>query len=395
MKNKQQLNINFLGEFSIENKNAHFPRDVKKSKQLIILIAYLCIHKKETVSKEMLIDILWPNGSSQNPEGALRNLIYRARKELADFFPEDTIECILSKGNMYIWNNDINAHMDIDDMEELCKKIEIEKDIQQVYKQSMKLLKKYSGKFLIDFKDEQWILRKKDYYEDKIIHTIDIAASKFIEKEAYENVIKLCDYMDFNHLLNSQLHEKKLYSYYKMKKTSQALTYYHKVMDLYYKHFGITVSQGIQDIYRKLIEEESHTPLTVKELVNSLNEKVKEHGTFYCDFDIFKNIYKMISRDAKRKDHVGYIVLLTLSDTSHVKKDVQMEQYSELLKNVISRDLRKNDVFSRCSPLTYAIILGSENELGCEVAMKRIFDNFYKKAKDDTVSLAFGLEKIK
>lgn len=394
MKSKIQLNINFFGEFSIKNESSYFPKEVKKSNQLIILIANLILFRDEAIPKTKLIDIMWPNNTSDNLEGALRNLIYRARKEMIAFFPGEDIDCILSKGNTYVWNNEIICNIDIVGMEELCKKIESEKDIQLVYKQSTKLLKKYSGSFLDGF-EEDWILHKKAYYEDKLAQTIDIAASKLLEKEEYDDVIKLCDNMDIHRLLNSQLHEKKLYSYYKLNKISQALSYYHKVMDLYYEHFGVKVSQGIQDIYQQLIDEEAHTPLTVKELVASLDSQAKENGSFYCDFDLFQNVYKIYSRDAKRNSNASYIVLLTMSDDSNTEKEVEMERYSEKLKQIIIRKLRKNDVFSRCSLLNYTLILSCENEKGCETALQRILECFYKKTKKDTLSLTYDIEKIK
>ena len=82
MKKERPIKIHLLGEFSIENKEFQFPNKVKKSTQLIILIAYLIMYRHTSLTKEALIEVLWPNGISENPEGALRNLIYRARKEL-------------------------------------------------------------------------------------------------------------------------------------------------------------------------------------------------------------------------------------------------------------------------------------------------------------------------
>ena len=85
------LIIKMLGEFSIQNEYGHFTHINNKSLQITRLLAYLIANKDTEVSKEKLIDVLWPNENAANPSGALRNLVYRARQILADFFPKDTI----------------------------------------------------------------------------------------------------------------------------------------------------------------------------------------------------------------------------------------------------------------------------------------------------------------
>ena len=49
-----------------------------KSLQITRLLSYLIANKDSEVSKDKLIDILWPEETSANPSGALRNLVYRA-----------------------------------------------------------------------------------------------------------------------------------------------------------------------------------------------------------------------------------------------------------------------------------------------------------------------------
>ena len=82
------LIIKMLGEFSIQNEYGHFTHINNKSLQITRLLAYLIANKDTEVSKEKLIDVLWPNENAANPSGALRNLVYRARQILADFFPK-------------------------------------------------------------------------------------------------------------------------------------------------------------------------------------------------------------------------------------------------------------------------------------------------------------------
>ena len=63
----------------MKNGNYAFPQEKKKSKQVGLLFAYLLANRNVEISKSKLIEVLWPEEDSGNPEGALRNLVYRGR----------------------------------------------------------------------------------------------------------------------------------------------------------------------------------------------------------------------------------------------------------------------------------------------------------------------------
>lgn len=87
VKKDETLYINLLGEFSISNDYHKF-RPTGRSQQMIRMVAYIVANKDVDISKEKMIDILWPGEGLDNPSGALRNLVYRCRNELERFFPE-------------------------------------------------------------------------------------------------------------------------------------------------------------------------------------------------------------------------------------------------------------------------------------------------------------------
>ncbi|MEG2507087.1 MAG: hypothetical protein RSA93_05385, partial [Longicatena sp.] len=193
MKKKANLNIRLLGEFMIENEYNKFPKDRKKSTQVIILLAYLIVFRGTMITKNRLIEVLWPNDESDNPEGALRNLIYRARKELACFFPNDSKKlCIISKGNAYAWNSELDCNIDIDKLKDISKAIVEEKDTEQIYKYTMNLLTNYDDEFLYEFCNEEWVALEKAKLEKTKYKAISYACQKFINDKRFEDVIETC-----------------------------------------------------------------------------------------------------------------------------------------------------------------------------------------------------------
>ena len=54
------------------------------------------------------------------------------------------------------------------------------------------------------------------------------------------------------------------------------------------------------------------------------------HLTFYCDFDVFKNIYQMNLRSARRSSRSRYLVLLTMQQPEGLKEEAQPVSYTHL-----------------------------------------------------------------
>lgn len=396
MKKKKRLTIHMLGEFSIENESNRFPKDQKKSMQIIILIAYLIIHRHTTVSKTKLMEVLWSKNSIENPEGALRNLIYRARKELEEFFPGDKkVKCILSKGSAYAWNSDVPQLIDIEDMEVLGERILEEKNLEDMRRYALQLCLYYKLDFMQEFASEAWVVEKNESYQDMVLGILDKTCSAFMNEEKYEYVIELCSYIDFKNFYNSNIHEYKLQSYYNLNQIAPALTYYHKVVNQYYSTLGVQPTETMISIYEKLLAKTVEKSVTVSDLERRLSEGHTNTGAFYCDFDMFRNIYNINQRSIRRTTSYRFLVLLTLNYDEERMKECEYLKDMDILHNIIDKYLRKNDIFSKCNENQYAIIVMTKDANGCMNAMDRVVSKFEMDKKHKEVSVSFDIQEIK
>ena len=64
--------------------------------------------------------------------------------------------------------------------------------------------------------------------------------------------------------------------------------------------YGIEVSQRLKEIYEMILDTSPATQIDVEELEKSLTVDDNNDNTFYCDFDVFKNIYQINVRSARR-----------------------------------------------------------------------------------------------
>ncbi len=392
MRKKNALKIQLLGEFRMVNKSFRFPQEKKKSMQLVLLIAYLITNQNKMCLKEDLMKLLWQEEESDNPEGALRNLVYRARKELQKFYPDKDVDFILSKGNTYAWNPDVACEIDIRHMEKLCAKMERLEDPDELYESCFTLLDKYSLQFMHEFHGQDWVEVQKLYYDDLFMRSISKTCDVLMKHKRYEDIIKLCDNVGYEYHANNRIHEYKLEAYCQSGQYILALSYYHKVIDMYYTRFSLEVSEECKQIYQRILDHVAHQSVNILELKHQLTETTGHQGAFFCDYDVFRNIYQMNLRFLKRSKEVRYLVLLTMEFTEEENREVQKE--FDLLKNVIMKELRSNDVFTQCSSYKYAIILATSTEEGCQIAINRIEEQFNKLKKLESSFLQKEYETI-
>lgn len=393
LEKKVILKVKLLGGLKITNGKVEFPYEKKRSAQVDLLIVFLIINRNKSVTNLQLMDYLWPNGNSDKPEGALRNLVYRARKEMKQFF-EDS-DCIKSKGRRYFWNLDVGCKVDYEELLKLCNKVEKENDPNQKYEICLDLIAKYHGEILPELNYNDWVMEINNTLSrnclEAILNTLLILANH----NQYEKILQICNHQNCLRLMDMRIYEIQLYAYYKTNKIDLGLSFYRKVVDYYYSKYGIEVSNRLKEIYVMLLDTSSSAQIGVEELEKSLACDDNEENTFYCDFDVFKNIYQINVRSARRSMKARVLALLTVVDTSNSLDEKNMNYEADILRDVISNSLRKNDVFSKFNMTQYSLILASPDLEGAQVAVDRITSRYNEKKKHDQIILISDLKKIR
>lgn len=398
-----------FGEFSIHNEYSHFTHINNKSLQIARLLAYLIANKDTEVSKDKLIDILWPEENASNPSGALRNLIYRARQILAKFFPEGSagdapadgteaapaVECILFSKNAYRWNPDINCVIDIYEFEHYANLAEKEHNPDEQYDWYCKAHSVYTGDFLNILAADEWVVFRSVYYKN-LYTKITVNMCRYLgHQQNYTAVIRLCESSSLVDQMDEQIHVEKIYAYLKMNTPSQAMAYYYSISDLFTQKFGIDLGPEMKKAYREIIRQLPNYHQDIGGLEENLRTGNEDKGTFYCNFDIFKNIYQINLRSVRRSQSKRYLTLFTLTDTSSA--DEITSDLIEEMDNVyalLSKNLRSNDVFTKSSPSQFSLILTVANEAGCKTAIERITSRYAKKKLHDHIQLQVAYKLI-
>jgi len=395
MKNKDSLKIRMFGEFSIRNHTHVFPEDAKKSQKVANLLEYLIAHRNAEITKESLIEVLWPGDASDNPAGALRNLVYRARQELEKFFPGENQELISLRDDTYLWNPKISMDADIYEFEdeyEAARQAEGEAEKVVHYQRMIDL---YRGEFLPKSMHIDWVVFRNTYYKRIYMQAVIGVCGLLDSEERYDEIVDLCDHVNMIEQMDERIHEIKINAYIKNGEAQKAIEYYYFVIEFFSNKLGLDVSSSMRELYNKIIEMLPNYRVDLHDLEETLREDEETHGTFYCNYDTFKNLYRLNARTYKRSKALRFLVLLTLGDQkSNHAYSQDIKTHMNILKRIIFDLLRKNDIFTQFSASQFSLILETQNKENCEKVITRIQDRFEKKRAADTVDLIWEVRQI-
>ncbi|WP_412842846.1 AfsR/SARP family transcriptional regulator [Beduini sp.] len=392
MMDREILSVQTLGKLKIVSGETCFPSERQRSAQVELLIVYLILNRNRNLTTSKLIDFLWSDGDSDKPEGALRNLVYRARKEMKKFF--DDVNCIQSQGHSYHWNIEIECKIDYEEILKLANRVKQETDLERKYEKCLNLLGKYEYDFLPEFNYNTWIMQMNNVLETNCLEAVQQTLEKLQKQERFNEILNITNHPHIQRLMDSHLCEMKLFAFYKAGQIDNALSFYRQTVDHYYSQYGMSVSQRMKEIYQLVLDTAPATQIGVEELEQNLTNTGDFDATFYCDFDVFKNIYQVNLRSARRSMKARVLALLTLCDETDQLSEKELQEESKILRNVIAGSLRKNDVFSKFNMTQFSLIVASPDIEGAEIAVNRIQKRYDEKKKHPHVMLKKDLKKI-
>ncbi|MCF0142504.1 MAG: winged helix-turn-helix domain-containing protein, partial [Parasporobacterium sp.] len=168
---KDYLNVRLFGGMYIEGLGGQLTIETLRSPMLAKLLVYLLCHHKDQCSVQEMVDALWPDESSDNPAGALKNLVYRLRKILSTIWPE--YDLVITGKGYYSWNPEISLVMDTEVFEDLKQQSLSEKDPDKLIGICTQMTEQYKGRMFAGFDDTYWIASLGTYYfsayEDSVI----------------------------------------------------------------------------------------------------------------------------------------------------------------------------------------------------------------------------------
>lgn len=379
---EQIVEVHFFGKFSLEKGSVKLDEQSIHSKKLIRLLAYFLMNSDRMISGEELGEVLWGNGGSGNPLGALKNLVYRLRNTLKILGSENYI---LSYHGTYGWNPQIKVQIDMSDFRHYAEQARIRQDdIHEKIKKYETAVACYRKPETVVLTSESWLAVRFTYYHSLYMQLVQELCEFYSETEEYEKIQKICSYALFCDELNEEIHYWLIKSWVELGKIDHALKQYETAVKILYEKLGIARSQKMEILYEEILCMSSNfAHASMDEVYNDIQETEPE-GAFFCEYTVFREIYRLEARRVLRSGIAEYVLLVTVEVQGEEKGDdpIRIRYYKQRgmrrLQRILAKNLRLGDVVARYSDEQYIVMLPYCSYEDTQKVFQRILRNFNK-----------------
>lgn len=395
LKNENKIMMHLFGEFYLERDSVRIDRASLHSNKLMKLLVYIIFYRGRRLSRQELIDLFWED-DSRNPAGALKNLMYRLRTILKEFGDE---EYILTYSGSYQWNPDISVDTDYEQFEELSSQILVQKDARIRKEMCQQVVEGYQIDIAEKLAGETWILPKLIWFRSRYMDVIKCLCEIYEAEGDWKSLEILCRKALEVDSMEEDIHCWQIRSLYRQKKYDLAMSHYEQVSRMLYNNLGIKETEKLHSVFVDMMAEgeDSYTG-NIKKLLEEVKEPETPKSVFFCDYQVFRQIYRVEARRLKRMCLSEYILLITIKRRKKQNEistsDKGITRGMEILEELLKKSLRIGDVVARYSLSQYIVLLPMcSYESGILVAerLRHSFD--YAKGKLQ-MDLQYELEEI-
>lgn len=396
MNDARVLSVTMLGGCRITYGEKAIDKKTMRSKRIWALLEFLITHRSRTVTSDELIELLYPEDKSEQPLSALKTLVHRAREILNQLEYIDGKQLIQQGAGGYFWNPEISMYVDVEEFDRLITEtVDLDDKRETRLKLRLQAIDLYRGDFLPDSALETWVVPISSYYRYQYMSLVKLSLEELAEGGEYSVVVSVAQ-----GALAIDPYEEFLYYYLILalaytNQIAAAKAQYDSMTKLFYSEFGVTPSENLQRLYKKLAVSSNGVEMDLGIIKAQMKEHEEKTGAFFCEYEFFKDIYRLEARSAARKGVPIHICLMSIdgkdgAPLSQKLLDRIMKAFSEIIKST----LRSGDVYSRYSISQYVILLPQANYQNSEMVMERLMGNIRQSTICAKASITYSLQAI-
>lgn len=387
-----ELKIQMLGGFSLRLGKRELQDTDTRSKKVWVLLAYLIIHREQTVAQRTLIDLLWGDETDPiNPENALRITMHRTRTLLEQLSPELGRGMILRRRGGYQWNG--GGEVDSERFEALCCQKAEDPDLR--LRNLMEAISLYRGDYLPRQSSEVWVVSTAAYLHNLFVSAAQEAVELLIQQGRSHEAAGVCRRC----LALEPCHEGFCRELMQLLAAAGdrrgAAEVYDRLSKRLFDDFGISPSEETRAVYRAAAYSPEDRVLSIDDVMGNLRESDAPSGALQCDFDYFRILCHALSRTMERSGGAAHVVLLDVISTAEREMPRQtIDRVMGQLSQQIRLSLRWGDVFCQCSVSQFTVLLSRANFENCQMICDRILRNFRRAYPYVPIRIAYQIRPL-
>ncbi|MEG2252773.1 MAG: BTAD domain-containing putative transcriptional regulator, partial [Clostridia bacterium] len=370
MTEKTDVRIRMLGGFSLLVNNESKDELIIKSKKGKSLLQYLILKHDAAVTNFKLIEALWPNEESANPENALKTLVSRFRAILNQCSP-GLGTCIRASRGGYQFHQIAGLSVDVFDFEACTQQLEglnvLTQDKMELYHKAIDL---YAGDLLAGSDQDDWVIGMCVGLHGRYMKIVYAYLNELKLQEKYNEIIQTCRLALENYVFDEHFHIELMQALVKTNRSNEALLQYKHVTNIHFRYLGVRPPEGIQQFYKHIVMAGDTLEMSLDAVRNELKEYGEVHGAFECEYAVFREIYNLQMRNLERLGSGMYIAMTMISSMDgEAINALKLDDIMNGLAGVLKAHLRKGDTFTHFSPSQYALLLPSVNANSGRIVM--------------------------
>lgn len=242
-----------FGEFVVSSSFCRL--DHWHSKPAKLLFAYLLVKKEYLVTKEEIMEILWPDCSPASSAGNLKTVVYQLRETLRPLFGSIETNPILFKENRYIINPAIDLELDFVEFDRRWKHgKQLEKEGKPgVAKAEYEAVEKlYKGDFLAEEPYQEWTIPYRESIKDNYFLLLEKLCSISFESADYDDCIGYCQKILTKDVCREDAYRKLMQCYNCKGQNAYALHWYEKCRENIKLSLNIPLSKETEELYASI-----------------------------------------------------------------------------------------------------------------------------------------------
>ncbi len=387
-----QIRIRMFGGFSLFVNNECDDHVIIKSKKGMSLLQYLILKYDAVVPNFKLIEVLWPNEESSNPENALKTLISRFRAILNQC-ADGLGNCIAASRGGYQFKKLDGMSIDLFEFEDLARKLEGQPALTDatdaLYQEILTL---YTGDLLAGNDPDDWAISRSVNLHSQYIKIVYSYLTLLKKAEKYEEIIQTCRFALETDPFDERLHLELMQALVKTSRNNEALMQYKHVTNMHFRYLGVKPPEGIQEFYKQIIQAGDTLDMNIDTIRDELQEYGDVHGAFECEYAVFREIYNLQMRNLERLGSSMYIAMIMITSMDgEPLPPLKLDDIMKGLSDVLKAHLRKGDTITHFSPSQYALLLPTVNIDSGRMVMERIKRFFYQRFPNSNVMFSYRI----
>ncbi|MGD8725920.1 MAG: BTAD domain-containing putative transcriptional regulator, partial [Desulfobacterales bacterium] len=217
----------FFGPFRVLVNNQSIENwPSKKGKSIF---AYLLLHHKRKVFRDVLMDLLWQKSSPDSARNCLNVSIHGLRRALQDIDPHN--DYILFKDECYYFNPELEIRLDVDAFRSIWRKArstEHRVNLPAAVSEYERALTLYRGDFLEDELYDGWSSLDKENLKEVYLVILDKISENLMHQNDHRKAIRVCEQILEKDNCREDIYRRLMVCYYRAGQRDKSLRLFRK-----------------------------------------------------------------------------------------------------------------------------------------------------------------------